>query len=62
MQSSARWSPYHGMELTRRSRMTMVRGRVIYDESRVTSPPGGGRLVRPERAPSCAPAAAAGRA
>jgi dihydroorotase-like cyclic amidohydrolase len=61
MQSSATWSPYHGMELPGRIGLTMVRGRVVYDGSSVTGPPGGGRLVRPQRASSSSPAAAAGR-
>jgi allantoinase len=49
MQSSATWSPYHGMELPGRIGLTMVRGQVVYDGSSVTGPPGGGRLVRPQR-------------
>jgi allantoinase len=61
MQSSATWSPYHGMELPGRIGLTMVRGQVVYDGSSVTGPPGGGRLVRPQRAPRSSPAAAASR-
>ena len=61
MQSSATWSPYHGMELPGRIGLTMVRGRVVYDGSSVTGPPGGGRLVLPQRAPRSSSAAAAGR-
>lgn len=61
MQSSATWSPYQGMELPGRIGLTMVRGRVVYDGSSVTGPPGGGRLVLPQRAPRSSSAAAAGR-
>jgi len=61
MQSSATWSPYHGMELPGRIGLTMVRGQVVYDGSSVTGPPGRGRLVRPQRAPRSSPAAAASR-
>ena len=56
MQSSATWSPYHGMELPGRIGLTMVRGQVVYDGSSVT-----GRLVRPQRAPRSSSAAAASR-
>jgi allantoinase len=61
MRSSATWSPYHGMELPGRIGLTMVRGQVVYDGSSVTGPPGGGRLVRPRRAPRSSSAAAASR-
>jgi hypothetical protein len=42
------------MELPGRIGLTMVRGQVVYDGSSVTGPPGGGRLVRPQRAQTAA--------
>jgi dihydroorotase-like cyclic amidohydrolase len=47
MQSSAKWSPYDGMEVPGSIRLTMVRGHVVYDGSAVTAQPGDGQFVRP---------------
>jgi allantoinase len=49
MQSSAKLSPYDGMEVPGRIRLTMVRGQVVYDGSVVTGQPGYGRHVTPQR-------------
>jgi allantoinase len=48
MQSSAKWSPYDGMEVPGSIRLTMVRGHVVYDGSAVTGQPGDGQHVRPQ--------------
>jgi allantoinase len=49
MQSSAKWSPYDGMEVPGQIRLTMVRGQVVYDGSLVTGQPGYGRHIAPQR-------------
>ena len=43
--SSAKWSPYDGMELTGRVATTIVRGRVVYDGKEVVGKPGWGRFI-----------------
>jgi allantoinase len=47
MQSSAKWSPYDGMEVPGSIGLTMVRGHIVYDGSAVTGQPGDGQYVRP---------------
>jgi allantoinase len=49
MESSAKWTPYDGMEVPGRIRLTLVRGQVVYDGSAVTGQPGYGRHVKPRR-------------
>jgi len=43
--SSAKWSPYDGMELTGRVIATIVRGQVVYDGKEVVGKPGWGRFI-----------------
>ena len=43
---ATRWSPYHGMRLQARVAATVLRGRLIWDGSRVLSVPGDGHFVR----------------
>jgi len=43
--SSAKWSPYDGMEVTGRVVTTIVRGQAIYDGKEVFGKPGWGRFV-----------------
>jgi len=49
LHSSARWSPYDGMEVPGRIALTMVRGRIVYDGSAVIGTPGYGQYVTPAR-------------
>jgi allantoinase len=41
------WSPYAGIELPYRPVATFVRGRAVFDGTRVLAEPGSGRFVRP---------------
>lgn len=43
--SSAKWSPYDGMELTGCVIATIVRGQVVYDGKEVVGKPGWGRFI-----------------
>jgi allantoinase len=44
------WSPYAGIELPYRPVATFVRGRTVFDGTRVPAEPGSGRFVRPAAA------------
>ena len=41
------WSPYNGMRLPWRTAATYLRGKLIFDGTRVLAEPGSGRFVRP---------------
>jgi dihydroorotase-like cyclic amidohydrolase len=43
--SKCGWTPYHGREVTGDVVLTMVRGRVVMQEGKVTGEPGWGRFV-----------------
>lgn len=45
LRSTARWSPYHGMELQGRITATFVRGRPVYDGENVHATPGDGVYI-----------------
>jgi len=49
LHSNALWSPYHGMELPGRVVLTVSRGEVVWDGSRLLAPAGRGRVVGRER-------------
>lgn len=49
LHSGCRWTPYEGMEVTGRVVLTVVRGRVAYEEGRIVAEPGWGGFVRPIR-------------
>jgi allantoinase len=44
----AKWSPYAGMMLDHRVQATYLRGRPVFDGSKVLAGPGTGRFVRPD--------------
>jgi allantoinase len=50
--SFVQWSPYAGIELPYRPVATFVRGRTVFDGTRVPAEPGSGRFVRPAAAVS----------
>ena len=41
-----RWSPYHGREMRARVAETVLRGRTVWDGTRVLATPGTGRFIR----------------
>ncbi len=49
LQSASGWSPYEGFSMRGRVRMTIVRGRLVYDGSAVVESPGLGEFIPPVR-------------
>jgi allantoinase len=47
--NSAQWSPYAGTMLAHRVQATYLRGKLIFDGTRVHAAPGSGRFLRPFR-------------
>ena len=49
LQSAAGWTPYEGRAMRGRIVSTLVRGRLVFDGTRVRAAPGDGQFIRPVR-------------
>lgn len=55
LHSKAGWTPYEGIEITGKVHMTIVRGKVVYEEGEITGIKGYGKFIAPNKWLSDAP-------